>query len=270
MNGRSEELCIGVLLCDGLPDEYLPIAGDYMAMFSLMFRERDVALVPFETYNGRLPDGPRECDGYVISGSRVSVYHDEQWIRDLETFIRDSVRDSVPIFGVCFGLQVMATALGGTVQKSRRGWGVGVHTMTVGEERSWMEPAVDTVSLIMSHQDQVTCLPERATVVGSSDHCEKFLVEFTPIHVGIQGHPEFRAPFAEAIYSDRPKELGELAAGAVASLETPTDAARMADWAMAIFRSPKSEVRSPKSEVREAGSQYRNIGFPMTCLIFGR
>lgn len=244
VNGRSENLLIGLLLCDRMPDEYLPIAGDYMAMFSLMFRERDVTLVPFEAYNGRFPDGPGECDAYVISGSRASVYQDEQWIRDLETFIRDSVSASVPIFGVCFGLQVMATALGGIVQKSRRGWGVGVHTMTVGEELPWMVPYLETVSLIMSHQDQITLLPERASVVGSSDHCENYLVEFTPIHVGIQGHPEFRAPFAEAIYSDRRKELGELADLAVASLKTPTDASRVADWAMAIFRS-KPENREP-------------------------
>ncbi len=235
MTTRFEDLVIGVLLCDYMPDDYLPIAGDYEAMFSLMFRERDVTLVPFEAYNGRLPDGSHECDAYVISGSRASVYEDEQWIRDLEAFIRDSVCDSVPIFGVCFGLQVMATALGGTVQKSTRGWGVRVHTMTVGEKRPWMEPPVDTVSLIMSHQDQITHLPERASVIGSSDHCENYLVEFTQIHVGIQGHPEFRAPFAQAIYRDRREHLGELADEAVASLEVPTDASRIVDWVMAIF-----------------------------------
>ncbi|GMQ92582.1 MAG: GMP synthase [Acidimicrobiia bacterium] len=226
---------IGLLLCDHVSDEYNQIAGDYDEMFASMLEGRDVDLSAYDIRNGRLPVNPTECDGYLISGSRASVYEDERWIRDLEAFVRVSVDASVPIFGICFGLQVMATALGGSVEKSRLGWGVGVHAMTVAESRPWMAPFHETVSLVTSHQDQVTQLPTDAVVLGSSDHCDNFLVEFATGYVGIQGHPEFAAPFMKAIYSDRRDQLGGLAEQAIASLDSPTDTSVVVDWVLAIF-----------------------------------
>jgi len=227
---------IGLLLCDHVSDEYRQIAGNYDEMFASMLEGRGVELNAYDVRNGRFPVDPTECDGYLVSGSRASVYEDEQWIRDLEGFVRRAVDASVPIFGVCFGLQVMATALGGTVEKSDRGWGVGVHTMTVVERRPWMAPCTDAVSLATSHQDQVVQLPTGATVLGSTDHCVNFLVEFVPGYVGIQGHPEFSAPFMKAIYSDRRDQLGGLADRAIVSLDSPTDTSVVVDWALAIFR----------------------------------
>jgi len=218
---------IGLLMCDHVSDEFRQIAGDYYEMFGSIFEDRDTRLIAYDVRNGQFPNDPAECDAFLISGSRASVYDDEQWIRRLEGFVRNLVEASVPIFGVCFGLQVMATALGGIVEKSRNGWGVGVHDMTICRARPWMGDRVSPVSLILSHQDQITQLPLRASVLGSSDHCENFLVEFTRIHVGIQGHPEFTARFAEAIYRDRREHLGEL-------IET-ADTARVVDWILAVF-----------------------------------
>ncbi|MCP3973796.1 MAG: type 1 glutamine amidotransferase [bacterium] len=226
---------IGLLLCDFMPDEYVPIAGGYEDMFSTMLSECDISLISYEAYERRLPDRPDECDGYVISGSRASVYDDEQWIRDLEAFIREAVEASVPIFGVCFGLQVMAQALGGTVERFEGGWGIGVHTMTVGKQRPWMADSPHAVSLIMSHQDQVTVLPEDASLLGSSVHCENYLVEFTPIHVAIQGHPEFEPAFAERIYSNQDRDLGPLRETALASLEQQRDTETVVSWMCRIL-----------------------------------
>jgi GMP synthase (glutamine-hydrolysing) len=228
---------VGLLLCDHVAHEYHQIAGDYDEMFAAMLEDKDVELVSYDARNGRFPVDPAECDGYLISGSRASVYEEEQWIRDLEEFVRVSVEASAPIFGVCFGLQVMATALGGTVEKSDRGWAVGVHTMTVRERRPWMDPGVEVVSLIMSHQDQVVQLPTGAVVLGSSEHCDNYLVEFAPRYVGIQGHPEFTAPFARVIYANRREQLGGLTEPAIASLDSPTDASVVVDWVLAMFDS---------------------------------
>ncbi len=226
---------IGLLLCDFMPDELLPIAGEYVDMFSTMLTDHDVTLIPYDAYRQQLPDTVSTCDGYIITGSRSAVYDDEQWIDDLKAFIREVVDADVPMFGVCFGLQAMATALGGVVEEFDGGWGGGVHTMTVSESRTWMPDASDVVSLIMSHQDQVVALPEGATRLGSSAHCENFLVEFTPRHVGIQGHPEFPPPFAEAIYRSYQDIRGAAADDALASLDTPTDSSRVAEWVLAIL-----------------------------------
>ena len=224
---------IGLLICDTVPDSDLSVAGDYSEMFSSLLDDEN--LVPFNVHRGELPESVTSCDAYLISGARSAVYVDERWIRDLEAFIRGAIEASIPIFGICFGLQVIATALGGVVEKSERGWGGGVHMMKVLERRPWIDNSTGSVSLITSHQDQVVMLPPGASVVGSSDHCPNFLVEFAPGVVGIQGHPEFEAPFAGAIYSNQRELYGTLVDEAIASLSQSTDSQAVAMWIRAIL-----------------------------------
>lgn len=228
---------IGLLLTDFVPDEYLEFGGEYVDLFAAMFVDQDVALVPYDTYRRELPDAVDECDGYLISGSRSSVLDDEPWIAEFKQFIRAAVAADVPMFGVCFGLQAMAEALGGSVEQFSGGWGGGVSTMTVDERRSWMGGESTSVSLIMSHGDQVVELPEGATCLGSSDRCENFLVEFTPRHVGIQGHPELLRSFAAAVYEDRRDKEGEAADQALATLDQRTDERLVAGWILNVLES---------------------------------
>jgi GMP synthase (glutamine-hydrolysing) len=227
------EMRIGLLLCDAVPAADLQIAGDYREMFSSLLDDEN--LVAFNAFQCDLPKSATSCGGYLISGSRSAVYEDEKWIRDLEAFIRLAAEASIPMFGVCFGLQVIATAFGGVVERSERGWGGGVHTMKVLERRSWIADSTEFVSLIMSHQDQVVRLPTGASVVGSSDHCPNFLVEFAPGVVGIQGHPEFEAPFGSAIYRNQREQYGTLVDEAIASLVQPTGSRAVSGWISAIL-----------------------------------
>ena len=228
---------IGLLKCVHVLDQFESIAGDYQKMVATMLEQHSAELVVFDAYANELPDRPKTCDAYIISGSSASVYEDKQWIRDLESFVRTAAEESVPIFGICFGLQVMATALGGAVKRSDRGWGVGVHAMQVIRKRPWMRPHEDTISLIMLHQDQVVALPDGATVLGSSDHCPNFLVEFGPGLVGVQGHPEFPPAYAKALYTDRRERLGDLTEPAIESLASSTSETVISKWMQAMFQS---------------------------------
>ena len=230
---------IGLLLCGHLPDRYNSIAGDYPEMVSRLLGDEVSSLVVFDVPDGDLPEVPSSCDGYIISGSASSVYDDEAWIRDLEEFVRRATDSEVPIFGICFGHQILAEALGGSVERADNGWGIGVHRMKTEEHRPWMQPDSETLSLVMSHQDQVVRLPQDAVVLGSSDHCENFLVEFTQRSVGIQGHPEFPAPFAQAVYEDKRDQLGELVDDAIASLASPTDSDIVAAWMRNLLSSQR-------------------------------
>jgi GMP synthase-like glutamine amidotransferase len=229
-------MCIGLLLCGHLPDRYTSIAGEFPEWIGALLGDVGSTLVVFDATAGDLPEGPSACDAYIISGSASSVYDGEPWIADLVEFVRDVARSDVPVFGICFGHQVLAEALGGTVERAENGWGIGVHTMRVEEGRSWMDPPVESVNLLMSHQDQVVGLPDNAVVLGSSEHCENYLVEFTPTAVGIQGHPEFPLAFAEALYEDKRELVGSLTDEAIASLATPVDADTVSAWMKNVLK----------------------------------
>jgi GMP synthase-like glutamine amidotransferase len=226
---------VGLILCDRLPDQYAGISGDYQTLVSGMFSNRDISLEVFDSHLGSLPLDVAVFDGIIISGSRHSVYEDERWIRDLEAFAREVVDSTTPVFGICFGHQLLARALGGVVEQAEGGWGVGVHAMRVLEHRPWMEPDREALKLVMSHQDQVVELPNNATVLGSSDHCENYLVEFTETAVGIQGHPEFPLAFAEVLYEDKRELVGSLADDAIASLAIPADSDIVSTWMRKMF-----------------------------------
>jgi GMP synthase-like glutamine amidotransferase len=73
------------------------------------------------------PD-PREFDIIVPMGAPWSVYDEDaigSWIGAEIAFLRDAHDVGVPIFGICFGGQALAAALGGSVQRGAEpeiGW----------------------------------------------------------------------------------------------------------------------------------------------------
>ena len=72
-----------------------------------------------------------------------------------------------------------------------------------------MNPPLDDVAVIMAHQHRVVALPDGAALLGSSAHCQNFLVEFIPRAIGIQGYPEFPVAFAAMFYKERRDRTGE-------------------------------------------------------------
>ena len=183
--------------------------------------------------DGALPD-PASLDAILLTGSPAGVYDDLDWIAPLERFVRAAYEAKVPMAGICFGHQLIAQALGGTVTKSEKGWGIGRHVYDVVPGNGVIDG--ETVAIPASHQDQVIAPPAGATTI--------FRSEFTP-HAGllyangtvmsVQPHPEFTVPFAhvcceKAAQNSAPEAL---VATAKASLEQPLD---NADLGRAIAR----------------------------------
>ena len=214
---------IGLLQCDHVDERFRPIAGDHIDMFGALLPTVD--LVPYAVCDGTLPASPDECDGWLATGSRRSVYDDEPWIHALAGFV-GAIRDAgAPYAGICFGHQLLAHALGGRVARAAIGWGAGAHDMEVRDR----EP--HTVTLLYMHQDQVADVPDGGTVLGSTDHCSVAMLRVGSSMLGIQAHPEYPAAYIEALLDARAARIGEeKVAAARASLARPLDAAVAAGW----------------------------------------
>ncbi|MEY2476703.1 MAG: hypothetical protein QOG87_2018 [Actinomycetota bacterium] len=228
--------CIGLLECDHVDARFRDVTDDYAALFAALLPE--VELIPYDVVNGQLPCAPDECDGWLATGSRHSVYEDLDWIASAARFVRDVRAAEIPFVGVCFGHQLLAHALGGTVARHDGGWGAGIRRLDIVRTESWMEPAADACQLHFMHQDQVTEAPDGAIVLGRADHCEVAMFRVGDTMLGVQAHPEFTVAYAEALLTDRTERIGgDRATEALASLTTPTDEAVVAAW-VARFLTP--------------------------------
>jgi GMP synthase-like glutamine amidotransferase len=135
------------------------------------------------------------------------------------------------MLGICFGHQVLAHALGGRAEKSRKGYGVGVHTIAMHQRKPWMQPFLKEVSLLYSHQDQVVVLPPGADLLGGNEFCPNAMFSIGDTVLGIQGHPEFEPAYEKAIMDLRVEIIGrERYQKAVASLIRPADEETAGKW----------------------------------------
>lgn len=221
---------LGILETGAPPSGLDARFGDYPAMFRQLLGP-GYDYVDFDAVAGELPDHPQDCAAYLITGSPASAYEDAAWIAGLKDFLR-AAKGQAALVGVCFGHQIMAEAFGGKVEKSPKGWGIGLHSYQVRAPQPWMDPVAE-IRAPASHQDQVVELPDGAAVVAGSDFCPFGMLAWTDQPaISIQLHPEFEPAYAQALIdSRRSRRIAEAdAARAIASLDGADDRARLAEW----------------------------------------
>ncbi|GAA0825693.1 MULTISPECIES: glutamine amidotransferase-related protein [Marinomonas] len=183
---------IGILAAGITPDVLQANYPTYAEMFAQQLTDIESRL-EFEIYDVRLDEFPQSttsCDGWLITGSKCNSYDDDPWILRLCEFIREVDNNQQVLVGICFGHQIIARALGGTVTKSTAGWGVGVHHYQVTSEIPTLPGATD-IAFCAFHQDQVIDKPAKLDVFLTSDFCEFAGFIYKDRILTFQGHPEF-------------------------------------------------------------------------------
>ena len=127
---------------------------------------------------GKRIDEPEECDVIVITGSRRNVSQWESWMDEVSDLIRTC---SVPLYGICFGHQIICKALGGDVIRAENNSAfIAEVTYTDGTKGKQL----------FTHQDHVVN-PGEMEVIGSAEHCKIAVCQHPtrPIKT-VQYHPE--------------------------------------------------------------------------------
>lgn len=182
---------------------------------------------------GEFPADANLYDGYVITGSPSGAYETDAWILALMDFIRQAYKLGKKLVGICFGHQIIAQALGGHVEKSAKGWGLGLKPFAVTGNKSWMNEPVTACSLYFVHQDQVLDLPPQAEHLAGNEFCPNVMYAIGEQVLGVQGHPEFTPEIMEGILASRSDALKatEVFQTAVTSLANGRpDNSRFAHW----------------------------------------
>jgi GMP synthase-like glutamine amidotransferase len=227
-------MSLAILETGAPPPDLLAEHGRYPDMFERLL---GVEATTYEVRAGELPSDITRHAAYLVTGSSAGVYEEHDWIPPLVAFLL-AAKGKAKLVGICFGHQVMAQAFGGHVEKSPRGWGVGLHSYPIVRQQAWMDD-VPHISAVASHQDQVVRQPPGTALIAAS--------AFTPyaglawddgMAMSFQFHPEMSTAFARALYDSRRDRIPDVDA-AIASLDAPNDSQRVGNWINRFLTAPR-------------------------------
>ncbi|ADD05327.1 glutamine amidotransferase (homolog to GMP synthase subunit A) [Natrialba magadii ATCC 43099] len=166
-------------------------------------RELDASLAEFDVTEGELPTH-FEFDALVVTGSRSSVYWDEEWIDATKEWVSEALSRNLPALGICWGHQLLADVLGGTVE-DMGSYEVGYSEIEHHGNSRLFEGISQSFTAFTSHADEVSALPPGATPLAENHYSNH---GFRKDRVfGVQFHPEYDQKTARELV--RRKELDD-------------------------------------------------------------
>ena len=135
-------------------------------------------------------------DGFFMGGSgEFSIGSNEYpWLEAVKAWLLELLEADKPLFGSCFGHQILGLALGSKVEKIEELKEVGTYRMKLSGA-SALEPLCsnlpETFDIQLGHQDFVMETPEDCILLGSTENClnQFFRVKNRLVYTS-QFHPE--------------------------------------------------------------------------------
>jgi len=176
------------------------IACEPPGVFEDVLHERGARLHRVELDEGELLPAWHDFDAIVAMGGPMSVNDEDEhpWLRDEKALVADAVRAGMPFFGVCLGVQLLASSLGARVYAGAEPEVGLLPVVLTGEGRD--DPVfAETPSPLVTlqwHGDTFD-LPTGATLLASSP---AYAHQAFRVHAayGVQFHLEVSAEMARA------------------------------------------------------------------------
>jgi GMP synthase (glutamine-hydrolysing) len=139
---------------------------------------------------------PDTLFGVIITGSPAMVTDRSEWMQSLAVWLREAVREKIPLLGVCFGHQLLAQAMGGCVDYHPEGREIGTVAIELTEEGK-RDPLLghlpDRFTAHVTHAQSVRRLPANALRLAANAYEAHQAFRVGECAWGVQFHPEFTA-----------------------------------------------------------------------------
>ncbi|MGI8524823.1 MAG: type 1 glutamine amidotransferase [Pseudolabrys sp.] len=147
-----------------------------------------------------LPEGQslEGYDGVTITGSSLHLYNRAPEVTRQVDLVRATLTTGTPMFGSCWGLQVITVATGGSVRKNPKGREIGfgrsIRLTESGRKHPMYAGKVDVFNAPTVHLDEVETLAPGTTVLatnGVSDVQSAEIRTNASVAWAVQYHPEY-------------------------------------------------------------------------------
>ena len=178
----------------------VPAGEGYAALLKALLPQAEVDICYPATPDAGLPAGAalEGYDGIAITGSSLHVYSGGADVKRQIDLVRAAFETGTPLFGSCWGLQVITAAAGGSVRKNPKGreigFGRGIRLTEAGRKHSMYVGKADGFNAPTVHLDEVETLAPATTVLASNAMSQ---VQSAEIRAGrsvawtVQYHPEY-------------------------------------------------------------------------------
>lgn len=134
--------------------------------------------------------------GVIVTGSAAMVSDRADWSERSAAWLAEAAHARLPVFGICYGHQLLAHALGGEVGDHPRGREMGtveIRKAAPAGEDPLFGPLPDAFPAQVTHLQSVLRAPDGATVLAHNDHEPCHAFRWGERAWGVQFHPEFSA-----------------------------------------------------------------------------
>lgn len=183
------------------PDNIRGRHGDFPHWFRLGTRLLPHQLRIVDVADGEALPAPEQVAGAMITGSAAMVTERAAWSERTAGWIRNAMDVELPLFGVCYGHQLMAHALGGRVDYLPGGREIGTQPIELLDHAASDPLTRDlpaTFRAHTTHEQSVLEPPPGATVLACSLRDPHQLLRHGPRAISSQFHPEFNADVMRA------------------------------------------------------------------------
>lgn len=200
-----------LLIQAGTPPEDIRAAtGDLPQWFLTAMGQPPEAVDVVKVFKGEPLPEPGRHRAAIITGSWSMVTDRHPWSESTSAWIQRAVAQEAPLLGVCYGHQLMAHALGGTVGYHPGGREMGcldIERLPAGDTDTWLTGCPPRFKAHLTHLQTVLRLPVGARALARSAHDTHQIVRYGPTAVSVQFHPEFTPDIQTACITTRAQVL---------------------------------------------------------------
>lgn len=191
------------------PDSIRARHGDFPHWLRLACNLPSARLRVVDVVAGDTLPAPSEVAGALVTGSAAMVTERAGWSERTAGWIRNAMDAQLPMFGVCYGHQLMAHALGGRVDYLAGGREIGTLPIELASSSAG-DPLAASLPTVFrahtTHEQSVLETPPGTLVLARSARDPHHLLRYSAHAVSAQFHPEFNADVMRA-YIQRKREV---------------------------------------------------------------